>query len=694
MEQQPLLKRIKEAFNYTVRGVRPDAWMSPQQPMIPVAQEQSQGRLFDYPVAVNLQPKPKLAEGIEYNTLRELADNCDLVRACIETRKDQISRFDWKIQYKDKEVENDKRCEEIEKFFQFPDKEHSFDEWMRMIIEDLLVVDAPTIYPVMTNGNKPFAFEIIDGTTIKRVIDDTGRTPKDGKSPAYQQYLKGLPANDYTYNELIYKPRNLRAHKIYGYSPVEQVVTTVNIYLRKVTTQLSYYTEGNTPNLLIRAPEEWSPNQIRDFQLYWDEINTGINKNKAKFVPHGIDPYDTKPIEQKNEYDEWLTRIIFFAFSISPSAMVSDTNRATAQTNASLSQEEGLYPLLEWFKGLMDLIIARYFGYDDIEFIWDSEPETDPLIKAQINQIYINSGVLTADEIRKELGLDPLSEEDKANFQARQQAMQFTQQPKEDKDPQGQAEKIQKKKYLRRGIDDFDYVFSAKSKIDFLLYDFFGDCKQQYIDNIDIEEEETTVNKPQFDNKYWLLLIGGVATQLKRIGTVSADNIINHYDFNDIKDDIYENVDNYSQQRAASLFGKKIEEGKVFDDPDAEMSIIDKTVNDINNLVSTAMDEGWSNQKLAEAISDSTTFDKDRSMMIAQTETNYADNTITFDAFEKAGVKSKAWITGKDDKCCEICQANEDQGVIDINDTFSSGDAYPPSHPRCRCTIIAVYEEE
>lgn len=36
---------------------------------------------------------------------------------------------------------------------------------------------------------------------------------------------------------------------------------------------------------------------------------------------------------------------------------------------------------------------------------------------------------------------------------------------------------------------------------------------------------------------------------------------------------------------------------------------------------------------------------------------------------------------------CEICSGNSDQGYIDIDETFESGDDEPPAHPNCRCSI-------
>ena len=88
--------------------------------------------------------------------------------------------------------------------------------------------------------------------------------------PAYQQVLKGLPAVDYSAHDIIYRPRNVRAHRVYGYSPVQQVLMTVNIALRRQLLQLDYFSEGSIPDALIGVPTSWTPDQIKQFQDYWD----------------------------------------------------------------------------------------------------------------------------------------------------------------------------------------------------------------------------------------------------------------------------------------------------------------------------------------------------------------------------------------------------------------------------------------
>ena len=69
---------------------------------------------------------------------------------------------------------------------------------------------------------------VIDGATIFPLIGEDGRAP-EAPDPAYQQILHGVPAADFTRDELLYLPRNLRAHRLYGMGPVEQIALTVNI---------------------------------------------------------------------------------------------------------------------------------------------------------------------------------------------------------------------------------------------------------------------------------------------------------------------------------------------------------------------------------------------------------------------------------------------------------------------------------
>ena len=395
------------------RGIRSyvSAWFSPERPMQPVAQ-QTQGRAFDYPIGYNLRTTPRQEEAIGFNTLRQVADTYDLLRLVIETRKDQIEEFDWEIAAVKKE-EQDKYQKEIDAataFFQRPDREHNWSTWLRIMLEDLFVVDAIAVYPRFTKGGQLYSLEILDSTTIKRVIDETGRTPIP-PDPAYQQVLKGVVASNYTTEELAYFIRNPRSGRLYGYSPVEQVLMTVNIALRRQQDQLNYYTEGNIPEALCGVPENWTADQLKDFQIYWDSImegNTAIRRH-LKFIPFDASKVQyTRTHDMKEQYDDWLARIICFAFSISPTVFVKETNRATAETLYETTRREGVRPLLNYVKVVIDHLIHSNTGFTFLEFRWKIGDEIDVHKRALVDDIYIKNGTLSIDRVRERLGEPPI----------------------------------------------------------------------------------------------------------------------------------------------------------------------------------------------------------------------------------------------------------------------------------------------
>lgn len=410
-----VINRIVTGIKFMVSGVGPDNWFGPQQPLTPQAQDKVEGRAFDFPVGVNLRIQPREGEPVGFNTLRALADGYDLLRLIIETRKDQIEAFDWEIVPKDKDANADTMKGEIKRvteFFESPDKEHDWPQWLRSQIEDLLVLDAIAVYPRSTRGGDLYALELIDPATLKRVIDDTGRTPVP-PNVAFQQILKGIPAADYSRDMLIYTMRNPRTNRLYGYGPVEQIMMTVNIALRRQMSQLDFYTAGNVPEAIAQVPDTWTMPQIKEFQTWWDSILEGNQaaKRKMRFIPSLENIVFPKSELIKDQMDEWLARILCFAFSISPSALMQQVNRASGEQMADTAKEEGLMPLLKFFSSHMTRIVQKHLKAPDLKFQFKIVNKIDPKGQADVHGIYLDREVLTPDEVREDLGKEAMTPE-------------------------------------------------------------------------------------------------------------------------------------------------------------------------------------------------------------------------------------------------------------------------------------------
>src|SRR6202046_428966 len=159
--------RLADATRYLITGVSPDTWFGPLQPLAPMAPPEVKGRQWDYPFGANLNYIPRSDDGISFFELRGLADALPLLRAVIETRKDQIAGQSYAVRARARSGSADasKSIDAVASFLVRPDRRRSFADWLRMLLEDMLVIDAATIYPRYNRGGSLYAPDIIGGAT-------------------------------------------------------------------------------------------------------------------------------------------------------------------------------------------------------------------------------------------------------------------------------------------------------------------------------------------------------------------------------------------------------------------------------------------------------------------------------------------------------------------------------------------------
>jgi hypothetical protein len=130
-------------------------------------------------------------------------------------------------------------------------------------------------------------------------------------------------------------------------------------------------------------------------------------RRMMKFMPSEFRLIEARQPPLKDQYDEWLARVICYAFSVPASAFVSQVNRATSETLRMQATQEGLVPLKAWIKGALDHVIQAYLNQPDLEFIWVGDDAIDPLQQAQTLNILVAAGIKTREEARADLGLAP-----------------------------------------------------------------------------------------------------------------------------------------------------------------------------------------------------------------------------------------------------------------------------------------------
>jgi hypothetical protein len=381
---------------------------SPGTPLFPT--DPQPVRTWQFQPGTNINFQPRAYEPFGFPQLRAFA-NVELIRLAIETRKDQVERMDWRIKVKDprkKRLDADERIRRIEKFWRKPDGETHFATWLRKSMEDLLVLDAPAFEKRRSRSGKLVGLDIVEGDSIKLLVDSTGRRPKM-PAPAYLQVMYGRPWATLTTDDLLYIPRNPRPHKLYGYGPVESIVVTINTALQRQASQLFHFGVGNVPAGILTAPEGWSPDQISEFQDWFDSRLSGNlgEKQKVLWVPSGakFQPFKDKPLA--DEFDEWLARVVCYCFSLPATAFIRSQNRATAESADQTALEEGREPFLRWWKRIADDVIAEDHDSPDLEWAWEISDDIDPLKQAQIDDLRLRNGSLAINEVRDRYGEEP-----------------------------------------------------------------------------------------------------------------------------------------------------------------------------------------------------------------------------------------------------------------------------------------------
>lgn len=117
------------------------------------------------------------------------------------------------------------------------------------------------------------------------------------------------------------------------------------------------------------------------------------------------------------------------------------------------------------------------------------------------------------------------------------------------------------------------------------------------------------------------------------------------------------------------------------------------------SIIEEGMKQGSSIPQIEREIRDSfEQYGKNQTRLIARTETLRASNAGQLDAYKQSGVvDQKQWYTARDADVCPECAALDGQIQTLSGSFFKSdylGGDQPPLHPRCRCVMLPVLNDE
>lgn len=410
-----------------IRDISSDYWFGPLQPVNPVAPASYRPRQYGYTPGSNLIWQPRGEQGgITPETLVALSKSWDLLRIVIETQLDRLCSRKFEVRAKRSEKDkttkdykqrnlSDPNVKALNNFLAYPDGHHPFATWLRMWLEDMIVLDGVSLYLERDQDGKIASVHPLWSGTINRMLTDQGITPP-APYVAYQQVVYGSPACDFTVNDLIYFMRNEKTYQRYGFSPVEQILLTISIAIRRQTFQLDYYTAGNIPEGLCFLPEAVTIDQVKELQGWFDSIMAGdlARRRRIQFMPGYGDGKPnvvfTKEPPLKDETDEWLAKVACYCIGVSAQPFMKMMNRASAEQAQETSENESQEPWLQSIEAVLNLLIYK-MGFTDYEVVRQQAVELDVLKAAQADNIIIGK-IETTNEVRERRGLDPRPEKE------------------------------------------------------------------------------------------------------------------------------------------------------------------------------------------------------------------------------------------------------------------------------------------
>lgn len=141
-------------------------------------------------------------------------------------------------------------------------------------------------------------------------------------------------------------------------------------------------------------------------------------------------------------------------------------------------------------------------------------------------------------------------------------------------------------------------------------------------------------------------------------------------------------------RRILSADGADVGLQRLLDDAGVTISrIAENRLDEVAAVLADGLERGLGPQEIARALR-GVVDDPVWALTVAWTETNRAQSAAALDQYRTAGKAGKAWMTAHDQRVCPICQGNQDEGGILLDQVFASGEQYPPAHPRCRCAVV------
>jgi hypothetical protein len=396
-------------------------------------------------------PTEAMPKPTPYN-LRRFSET-PIARRAINCIKDRIAGMRWRVQprqgYSLETIPDGvERVRILTSNFEAPNPDDSFRSLAEQVLEDIIVggygaievqlspewdgagiadgenphfrQNRPEVgHPIKSAGRPnasapiralPLVMWPVDGASIRMNLEWDG-------SPQSQRYLQVVDQSNTKIelddDELIYIRLNPRTHTPFGLGRLEVAFETINAFLGA-----HRYAGRLASNSVVQYAlwlQDLTPEHHERLIRWWQDEIEGTGK-----VP--ILSVESKPevlrfgggtdADLRLQWQEFLLRVVASAFDLPPFylGVERDVNRSTAGEMNDMAFRQAIVPTARLLaEQLTRGAIGKKLGWNDLEFVFAELDTTDPLEEAQIQQILLQNGVLTVNEVRRMRGLGEMA---------------------------------------------------------------------------------------------------------------------------------------------------------------------------------------------------------------------------------------------------------------------------------------------
>ena len=298
----------------------------------------------------------------------------------------------------------------------------SFSQFMAKSVRDSLILDSA---PIETELARDRSLGIdgmyaVDGATIRLCTEEGYR----GDDEIFAlQVVQGRISTAYTFDELIYEPRNPQADVLsagYGLAESELMIRVVTGFLNAMSYNIKGFDSNSIPRGMLHLTGNYDDRDIAAFKRYWNSMVRGVQNAWALPVMVSKDQESKASFEnfgvEFNEmyFSKWmtfLTSIICAIYGMSPAEINFDSFTAgnTSALSGSdtdekiaASTDSGLWPLLSYFEGVFTDYVVSNFS-EKYVFRWTGIDQDDAEKREERARL-----VMTVNEMRAQERLPPI----------------------------------------------------------------------------------------------------------------------------------------------------------------------------------------------------------------------------------------------------------------------------------------------